>query len=127
MLYIINKGKNEEHGDSLAKLKLKLLALAKYKNPLVSLNISLKIFHSQKIKDEPKEILEFCKKHQIKNIFLNSEYPFNEKQRNKKLEKLCNENEINFKMFDSQLIDPNKVKNNSGLTLLKFLHLIQKK
>ena len=113
-LYIINKGKNEEHGDSLAKLKLKLLALAEIRNPLISLNIPIKILHSQEITDEPKEILEFCKKHQITNIFLNSEYPFNEQQRNKNLEKLCNKNEINLKMFDSQLIDPNKVKNNSG-------------
>ncbi|MDA9705203.1 DNA photolyase family protein [SAR86 cluster bacterium] len=113
-LYIINKGKNEEHGDSLAKLKLKLLALAEIRNPLVSLNIPIKILHSRDIKDEPKEILEFCKKHQITNIFLNSEYPFNEQQRNKNLEILCNKNEINLKMFDSQLIDPTKVKNNSG-------------
>ena len=113
-LYIINKGKNEEHGDSLAKLKLKLLALAEIRNLLVSLNIPIKILHSQDIKDEPKEILGFCKKNQITNIFLNSEYPFNEQQRNKKLEILCNKNEINLKMFDSQLIDPNKVKNNSG-------------
>ena len=60
-LYIINKGKNEEHGDSLAKLKLKLLALAEIRNPLVSLNIPIKILHSQDIKDEPKEILGFCK------------------------------------------------------------------
>ena len=113
-LYIINKEKTEEHGDSLAKLKLKLLALAEIRNPLVSLNIPIKILHSQDIKDEPKEILGFCKKHQITNIFLNSEYPFNEAQRNKKLETLCDENEINLKMFDSQLIDPTKVKNNSG-------------
>ena len=97
-LYIINKGKNEEHGDSLAKLKLKLLALAEIRNHLVSLNIPIKILHSQDIKDEPKEILGFCKKNQITNIFLNSEYPFNEQQRNKKLEILCNKNEINLKM-----------------------------
>ena len=89
-LYIINKRKNEEHGDSLAKLKLKLLALAEIRNPLVSLNIPIKILHSQDIKDEPKEILGFCKKYQITNIFLNSEYPFNEAQRNKKLETICN-------------------------------------
>ena len=113
-LYIINIKKNEEHGDSLAKLKLKLLALTEMRNPLTSLNIPIKILHSQDIKDEPKEILEFCKKHQITKIFLNSEYPFNEQQRNKKLETLCNKKEINLKMFDSQLIDPNKVKNNSG-------------
>ncbi len=60
-LYIINKGKNEEHGDSLAKLKLKLLALAEIRNPLVSLNIPIKILHSQDIKDEPKEILGFLR------------------------------------------------------------------
>ena len=113
-LYIINKGKNKEHGDSLAKLKLKLLALAEIRNSLASLDIPVKILHSQKIKDEPKEILNFCKKHQITNIFLNSEYPFDEQQRNRELETLCNIYEINLKMFDSQLIDPDKVKNNSG-------------
>ena len=104
-LYIINKGKNEEHGDSLAKLKLKLLALAEIRNPLVSLNIPIKILHSQDIKDEPKEILGFCKKYQIKNIFLNSEYPFNEAQRNKKLETLCDENEINLKTKHPEFLE----------------------
>ena len=62
-LYIINKGKNEEHGDSLAKLKLKLLALAEIRNPLVSLSIPIKILHSQDIRDEPKEILEISTIH----------------------------------------------------------------
>ena len=55
-LYIINKGKNEEHGDSLAKLKLKLLALAEIRNHLLSLNIPIKILNSEEIKDEPKDI-----------------------------------------------------------------------
>ena len=64
----INKGKNEEHGDSLAKLKLKLLALAEISKHLVSFNIPIKILHSQDIKDEPKEIL---KKPEVKENGLN--------------------------------------------------------
>ncbi len=112
-LYIIDKGKYEDHGDSHAKLKLKFLALEQIKKSFFSLNISLKIIHSQKISDEPSEILKFCQKHSIKNVFLNSEYPFNENQRNIKLEKLCIENEIDFNEFDSQLINPNQIKNNS--------------
>ncbi len=113
-LYIINKGKYEDHGDSLAKLKLKFLALEHIKKSFVSLNISLKIIHSQNISAEPFEILKFCQKYNIKNVFLNSEYPFNENQRNIKLEKLCIENAIDYKEFDSQLINPNQIKNNSG-------------
>ena len=113
-LYIINKGKYEDHGDSHAKLKLKFLALEHIKKSFVSLNISLKIIHSQKISAEPLEILKFCQKYNIKNVFLNSEYPFNENQRNIKLEKLCIENAIDYKEFDSQLINPNQIKNNSG-------------
>ena len=82
-LFIINKSKNKAHGDNLAKLKLKLLVLEKIAEPLSSLNISLKILYSKKISDEPGDILDFCKSNGIKKIFLNSEYPFNEKQRNK--------------------------------------------
>ena len=44
VLFIIDKTKNKAHGDSLAKLKLKLLGLEKITEPLSSLNISLKIF-----------------------------------------------------------------------------------
>ena len=46
-LYIIDKAKNKEHGDSLARLKLKLLALEKIKESLNSMNISLKILYSR--------------------------------------------------------------------------------
>ena len=113
-LYIINKGKYKDHGDSHAKLKLKFLALEHIKKSFASLNISLKIIHSQNISAEPLEILKFCQKYNIKNVFLNSEYPFNESQRNIKLEKLCIENAIEYKEFDSQLINPNQIKNNSG-------------
>ena len=81
-LFIIDKEKNKDHGDSLAKLKLKLLGLEKIKDSLISLNISLKILYSEKISDEPRDILNFCRSNGIKKIFLNSEYPFNEKQRN---------------------------------------------
>ena len=113
-LYIIDKVKNKDHGDSLAKLKLKLLALEKIKESLNSMNISLKILYSRNISEEPSDILNFCKLNEIKNIFLNSEYPFNEKQRNVILQNSCNEFGIDYKEFDSQLIDPNQVKNNSG-------------
>ena len=41
VLFIIDKTKNKAHGDSLAKLKLKLLGLEKITEPLSSLNISL--------------------------------------------------------------------------------------
>ena len=119
-LFIIDKTKNKAHGDSLAKLKLKLLGLEKITEPLSSLNISLKILYSQKISDEPGDILDFCKSHRIKKIFLNSEYPFNEKQRNKNLKKICHQHQISFREFDSQLINPDDVRNNSGLPFKVF-------
>ena len=83
-LFIFDKTKNKDHGDSLSKLKLKLLSLEKISETLIFLNVSLKILYSQRISDEPRDILDFCKLHGIKKIFLNSEYPFNEKQRTKK-------------------------------------------
>ncbi len=119
-LFIINKTKNKNHGDSLAKLKLKLLGLEKITESLSNLNISLKILYSKKISDEPEDILEFCNSHGIKKIFLNSEYPFNEKQRNLSLEKICHQHQIGYREFNSQLIDPDVVKNNSGLPFKVF-------
>ena len=119
-LFIINKTKNNEHGDSLPKLKLRLLALEEIKKSLDSLNISLKILLSNKISEEPDDILDFCKSHGIKKLFLNAEYPFNEKQRNKNLEKICHHHQIAYREFHSQLIDPNEVKNNSKLPFKVF-------
>ena len=119
-LFIIDKEKNKDHGDSLAKLKLKLLGLEKIKDSLISLNISLKILYSEKISDEPRDILNFCRSNGIKKIFLNSEYPFNEKQRNNNLEEICLQHHISYKEFNSQLIDPDNIKNNSGLPFKVF-------
>ena len=119
-LFIIDKTKNKDHGDSLAKLKLKILSLEKIKESLCSLNISLKILHSRNILDEPNDIMDFCKSHGIKKIFLNSEYPFNEKQRNINLEEICHQNQIGYREFHSQLIDPDEVRNNSGLPFKVF-------
>ena len=76
VLFIIDKEKNKDHGDSLAKLKLKLLALEKIKDPLNSLNISLKILYSKKISDEPEDILNFCNFHGVKNIYTSSSENF---------------------------------------------------
>ena len=72
-LFIIDKEKNKDHGDSLAKLKLKLLALEKIKDPLNSLNISLKILYSKKISNEPEDILNFCNFHGVKTLKGNPE------------------------------------------------------
>jgi deoxyribodipyrimidine photo-lyase len=119
-LYIIDKTKNKDHGDSLAKLKLKLLGLEKITESLNNLNITLKILYSKKISDEPEDILDFCNSHGIKKIFLNSEYPFNEKKRNLSLEKICHKHQIGYREFNSQLIDPDVVKNNSGLPFKVF-------
>ncbi len=120
VLFIINKTKNNEHGDSLPKLKLRLLALEEIKKSLDFLNISLKILLSNKISEEPDDILDFCKSHGIKKLFLNAEYPFNEKQRNKNLEKICHKYQIAYREFNSQLIDPDEVRNNSGLPFKVF-------
>ena len=119
-LIVIDKTKNKDHGDSLPKLKLKLLALEEIKKSLDSLNISLKILLSNKISEEPDDILDFCKSHGIKKLFLNAEYPFNEKQRNKNLEKICHQHQISYREFHSQLIDPEEVRNNSGLPFKVF-------
>jgi deoxyribodipyrimidine photo-lyase len=119
-LFIIDKTKNKDHGDSLPKLKLKLLALEEIKKSLDSLNISLKILLSNNISEEPDDILDFCKSHGIKKLFLNAEYPFNEKQRNKNLEKICHKYQIAYREFNSQLIDPDEVRNNSGLPFKVF-------
>ncbi len=119
-LFIIDKTKNKNHGDSLAKLKLRLLSLEKISETLSFLNVSLKILYSKKISDESRDILDFCKLHGIKKIFLNSEYPFNENQRNINLKEICHQHRIGYREFNSQLIDPDEVKNNSGLPFKVF-------
>ena len=119
-LVVLNKSKNFDHNDCTEKLALKLLTLQKLQKKLEELRIILKVLFSEHLTNEPEDIFEFCKSQNIKKVFINDEYPFNEKSRNKKLEKLCIGNDMEFHQFHSQLLNPDEVKNNSGLPFRVF-------
>ena len=119
-LVVLNKSKNFDHNDCTEKLALKLLTLQKLQKKLEELRIILKVLFSEHLTYEPEDIFEFCKSQNIKKVFINDEYPFNEKSRNKKLEKLCIGNDMEFHQFHSQLLNPDEVKNNSGLPFRVF-------
>ena len=95
------------------KIKFKLNNLEKIKEELNNLNINLRVL-SPKLDDENKLILEEALKINASKVFINSEYGFNEKQRDENLRKLLADNRIDLIEFDTSIINPKKIVTGAG-------------
>ncbi len=112
-LFLFNKDKWQLHYESPLKIKFQLNNLEIMKEELNNLNINLRVL-SPKLDDENKLILEEALKINASKVFINSEYGFNEKQRDEKLRKLLADNRIDLIEFDSSIINPKKIVTGAG-------------
>ena len=112
-LFLFNKDKWQLHYESPLKIKFQLNSLEKIKEELNNLNINLRVL-SPKLDDENKLILEEALKINASKVFINSEYGFNEKQRDENLRKLLADNRIDLIEFDSSIINPKKIVTGAG-------------
>lgn len=112
-LFLFNKDKWQLHYESPLKIKFQLNNLEKIKEELNNLNINLRVL-SPKLDDENKLILEEALKINASKVFINSEYGFNEKQRDENLRKLLADNRIDLIEFDSSIINPKKIVTGAG-------------
>ena len=76
--FIFNPEKWKDHHDSPLKIKFQLNHLKEIRDELIKKNINFKIIHADGIMDEPKKILELAKKLEIKSVYVNKDYGFNE-------------------------------------------------
>ena len=112
-LFLFNKDKWQLHYESPLKIKFQLNNLEIIKEELDNLNINLRVL-SPKLDDENKLILEEALKINASKVFINTEYGFNEKQRNENLRKLLADNRIDLIEFDSSIINPKKIVTGAG-------------
>ena len=112
-LFLFNKDKWQLHYESPLKIKFQLNNLEIIKEELDNLNINLRVL-SPKLDDENKLILEEALKINASKVFINSEYGFNEKQRDENLRKLLADNRIDLIEFDSSIINPKKIVTGAG-------------
>ena len=112
-LFLFNKDKWQLHYESPLKIKFQLNNLEIIKEELNNLNINLRVL-SPKLDDENKLILEEALKINASKVFINSEYGFNEKQRDENLRKLLADNRIDLIEFDSSIINPKKIVTGAG-------------
>ena len=112
-LFLFNKDKWQLHYESPLKIKFQLNNLEKIKEELNNLNINLRVL-SPKLDDENKLILEEALKINASKVFINSEYGFNEKQRDENLRKLLADNRIDLIEFDTSIINPEKIVTGAG-------------
>ena len=112
-LFLFNKDKWQLHYESPLKIKFQLNNLEIIKEELDNLNINLRVL-SSKLEDENKLILEEALKINASQVFINTEYGFNEKQRDENLRKLLADNRIDLIEFDSSIINPKKIVTGAG-------------
>ena len=112
-LFLFNKDKWQLHYESPLKIKFQLNNLEIIKEELDNLNINLRVL-SPKLDDENKLILEEALKINASKVFINTEYGFNEKQRDENLRKLLADNRIDLIEFDSSIINPKKIVTGAG-------------
>ena len=112
-LFLFNKDKWQLHYESPLKIKFQLDNLEIIKEELDNLNINLRVL-SPKLDDENTLILKEALKINASKVFINSEYGFNEKQRDENLRKLLADNRIDLIEFDSSIINPKKIVTGAG-------------
>ena len=112
-LFLFNKDKWQLHYESPLKIKFQLNNLEIIKKELDNLNINLRVL-SPKLDDENELILKEALRINASKVFINTEYGFNEKQRDENLRKLLADNRIDLIEFDSSIINPKKIVTGAG-------------
>ena len=86
-VFIFNPKKWNNHHESNLKIAFQIEHLKELSEKLKNLNIPLKIINANGIEDESKKIIDFVKKNEIQEVFINKEYGVNEMQRDETLQK----------------------------------------
>ena len=113
-IFINNPKKWADHNESNIKIAFQIEHLKKLTKELDELNISLKVIHAEGISDENQKIIKFVKDNEIKEIFINKEYGFNETQRNLNLERDLKAINKKLNMFDPSVFTPESIKTQSN-------------
>ena len=112
-IFIFNPKKWNNHNESNLKIAFQIEHLKELSEKLKNLNIPLKIINANGIEDESKKIIDFVKKNEIQEVFINKEYGVNEMQRDETLQKDLERMNKKLNIFDSSIFHPDSIKTQS--------------
>ena len=112
-LFIFNPKKWNNHNESNLKIAFQIEHLKELSEKLKNLNIPLKLINADGIEDESKKIIDFVKKNEIQEVFINKEYGVNEMQRDETLQKDLERMNKKLNIFDSSIFHPDSIKTQS--------------
>ena len=112
-LFIFNPKKWNNHNESNLKIAFQIEHLKELSEKLKNLNIPLKLINADGIEDESKKIIDFVKKNEIQEVFINKEYGVNEMLRDETLQKDLERMNKKLNIYDSSIFHPDSVKTQS--------------
>ena len=112
-LFIFNRKKWNNHSESKLKIAFQIEHLKELSEKLKNLNIPLKLINADGIEDESKKIIDFVKKNEIQEVFINKEYGVNEMQRDETLQKDLERMNKKLNIYDSSIFHPDSIKTQS--------------
>ena len=112
-LFILNPKKWNNHNESNLKIAFQIEHLKELSEKLKNLNIPLKLINADGIEDESKKIIDFVRKNDIQEVFINKEYGVNEMQRDETLQKDLERMNKKLNIFDSSIFHPDSIKTQS--------------
>ena len=112
-LFIFNPKKWNNHNESNLKIAFQIEHLKELSEKLKNLNIPLKLINADGIEDESKKIIDFVKKNEIQEVFINKEYGVNEMHRDETLQKDLERMNKKLNIFDSSIFHPDSIKTQS--------------
>ena len=112
-VFIFNPKKWNNHNESNLKIAFQIEHLKELSEKLKNLNIPLKLINADGIEDESKKIIDFVKKNEIQEVFINKEYGVNEMQRDETLQKDLERMNKKLNIYDSSIFHPDSVKTQS--------------
>lgn len=112
-LFIFNPKKWNNHNESKLKIAFQIEHLKELSEKLKNLNIPLKLINADGIEDESKKIIDFVKKNEIQEVFINKEYGVNEMHRDETLQKDLERMNKKLNIYDSSIFHPDSVKTQS--------------
>ena len=112
-LFIFNPKKWKNHNESNLKIAFQIEHLKELSEKLKNLNIPLKLINANGIEDESKKIIDFVKKNEIQEVFINKEYGVNEMQRDETLQKDLERMNKKLNIYDSSIFHPDSIKTQS--------------
>jgi len=105
-VYIFSKNQLELHNEANSKIEFIIENLKSLEQSLNKINIPLTVISSDGFNEDPKKILNLLNERSIKDIHWNNQFGIDEESRDKKVEELLIDNNINSFSYDSQTLFP---------------------